>query len=147
MLKRMLVYRVFVMKKWDYFVLKTIMIPGIAMISFSHFMVELFGQTIPNTIWAFFKEAGFVIVGAVVCIFVLSWCWRSIPHHLPKNYSIVSFDVFGQESKIDGLRTEFKIHDVAWSFVKQYKKSYPLYNFALLSEMPNSERKTIIKYL
>ncbi len=128
-------------------VLKAIVIPGIAIMSFSHFMVVLFGQTIPNTVWSFFKEAGFVIVLAAALIFTIAWLMRAIPHHKTKNYSIISFDVFGQESKIDGLRTEFKIHDVAWSFVKQYKKSYPLYNFALLSEMPNSERKTIIKYL
>ena len=147
MLKRSWAYSVFVMKKWDVFVVKTIMIPGIAMVSFSHFMVELFGQTIPNTVLSFFKEAGFVIVLAAVFIFTIMWFLRAIPHIRPKNYSIISFDVFGQESKIDGLRTEFKIHDVAWSFVKQYKKSYPLYNFALLSEMPNSEKKIIIRYI
>ncbi len=119
----------------------------IAMISFSHFMVELFSQTIPSAVWSFFKEAGFVIVFAAVLIFTIMWFLRAIPHHKPKNYSIISFDVFGQESKIDGLRTEFKTFDVAWSFVKQYKKSYPLYNFALLSEMPNSEKKIIIRYI
>ena len=137
-----------VMKKLDVFgILKAIVIPGIAIVSFSHFMVVLFGQTIPNAVWSFFKEAGFVIIVAVVFIFLLSWCWRAIPHHWPKNYSIISFDVFGQESKIDGLRTEFKTLDVVWSFMKQYKKFYPLYNFALLSEMPNSEKKTIIRYI
>ncbi len=137
-----------VVKKLDVFGnFKFVLIPGIAIVSFSHFMVVLFGQTIPNTVWSFFKEAGFVIVVAVAFIFVLLWCWRAIPHHWPKNYSIVSFDVFGQESKIDGLRTEFKTLDVVWSFMKQYKKSYPLYNFVLLSEMPNSEKKTIIRYV
>jgi len=111
------------MKKFDVFGnFKFVLIPGIAIVSFSHFMVVLFGQTIPNTVWSFFKEAGFVIVVAVAFIFVLLWCWRAIPHHWPKNYSIVSFDVFGQESKIDGLRTEFKTLDVVWSFMKQYKK-------------------------
>ncbi len=126
---------------------KFVFIPAIAIVSFSQFMVVLFGQTIPNAVWSFFKEAGFVIIVAVAFIFLLSWCWRAIPHHWPKNYSIISFDVFGQESKIDGLRTEFKTLDVVWSFMKQYKKSYPLYNFALLSEMPNSEKKTIIRYI
>ena len=128
-------------------VLKAIVIPGIAIMSFSHFMVVLFGQTIPNTVWSFFKEAGFVIVLAAVFIFTIMWFMRAIPHIRPKNYSIISFDVFGQESKIDGLRTEFKTYDVAWSFMKQYKKSYPLHHFALIPDISKTEKKTIIRYL
>jgi len=147
MLKRSLNYCDLIMKKLDGFADQVFVIPGIAIVSFSHFMVVLFGQTIPSAVWSFFKEAGVVIVLAAVIIFTIMWFLRAIPHNRPKNYSIISFDVFGQESKIDGLRTEFKIHDVAWSFVKQYKKSYPLYNFALLSEIPNSEKKIIIRYI
>ena len=128
-------------------VLKAIVIPGIAIMSFSHFMVVLFGQTIPNTVWSFFKEAGFVIVLAAALIFTIAWLLRAIPRYIPKNYSIISFDVFGQESKIDGLRTEFKTYDVAWSFMKQYKKSYPLYRFALISDISKTEKNTIIRYL
>jgi len=137
-----------VMKKLDIFGnFKFILIPGIAIVSFSQFMVVLFGQTIPNTVWSFFKEAGFVIVLAVALIFTITWLFRAIPHHKTKNYSIFSFDVFGQESKIDGLRTEFKTHDVAWSFMKQYKKSYPLHHFALIPDISKTEKKTIIRYL
>lgn len=137
-----------IMKKLDVFDgLKAIVIPGIAIMSFSHFMVVLFGQTIPNTVWSFFKEAGFVIVLAAALIFTIAWLFQAIPHHKTKNYSIISFDVFGQESKIEGLRTEFKTHDVAWSFMKQYKKSYPLYGFALIPDTSKTEKKTIIRYL
>ena len=39
-----------------------------------------------------------------------------------------------KKSVIEGIRTEFKTHDVAWSFMKHYKETYPLYNFALVSE-------------
>ncbi|MCH8975090.1 MAG: hypothetical protein IH791_00755 [Thaumarchaeota archaeon] len=124
-----------------------VLIPGIAIVSFSQFLVVLFGQTIPNTFLSFFKEASFAIILAVAFIFAITWFWRTIPHNRPKNYSIISFDVFGQESRIDGLRTEFKTHDVAWNFMKQYKKSYPLYGFALVSDPPKSDKKTILKYL
>jgi len=136
------------MKKLDVFGgLKAIMIPGIAIVSFSQFMVVLFGQTIPSAVWSFFKEVGFIIVFAAAFIFLIAWLMRAIPHLKPKNYSIISFDVFGQESKIDGLRTEFKTYDVAWSFMKQYKKSYPLYRFSLISDISKTEKKTIIRYL
>ena len=136
------------MKKLDVFTnFKFVFIPAIAIVSFSHFMVVLFGQTIPNIVWSFFKEVGFVIVLAAALIFAITWFLRTIPHNKPKNYSIFSFDVFGQESKIDGLRTEFKTHDVAWSFMKQYKKSYPLHHFALIPDISKTEKKTIIRYL
>ena len=35
--------------------IKTIIIPGILFVSFSHFMVELFGQTIPNIFLSYFR--------------------------------------------------------------------------------------------
>ena len=62
-------------------------------------------------------------------------------------YLIKVFDVCGVEIKIDGIRTEFKTHDVAWSFMKEYKKAYSFFNFALVSDIPNSEKMTIFKYL
>ena len=82
-----------------------------------------------------------------VFAFAVAWLLKAKPHKRPQNYSIIVYDVYGNESKIDGLRTSFKTHDVAWSFMKQYKKSYPLYNFAMVSDLPNSEKMTIFKYL
>jgi len=126
---------------------KTYIITALAVISFSNFMVILFGQTIPNVILTFFKIAGeYVILGSVF-IFALAWLIKAKPHNRPKQYSVVVFDVYGKKSQIDGIRTEFKTHDVAWSFMKQYKETYPLYNFALVSEMPKSDKPTIFKYI
>ena len=126
---------------------KTYIITALAVISFSNFMVILFGQTIPNVILTFFKIAGeYVILGSVF-IFALAWLIKAKPHNRPKQYSVVVFDVYGKKSQIDGIRTEFKTHDVAWSFMRQYKETYPLYNFALVSEMPKSDKPTIFKYI
>ena len=126
---------------------KTYIITALAVISFSNFMVILFGQTIPNVILTFFKIAGeYVILGSVF-IFAIAWLIKAKPHNRPKQYSVVVFDVYGKKSQIDGIRTEFKTHDVAWSFMKQYKETYPLYNFAIVSEMPKSDKPTIFKYI
>lgn len=122
-------------------------VAALGIISFSHFLVQLFGQTIPNIIWSFFKDIGVAVVIATVFVFAIFWLIKAMPHKRPKNYFVVVFDVFGKESNIDGIRAEFKTHDVAWSFMKQYKKSYPLYNFALVSKPPKSDKKTILKYL
>ena len=126
---------------------KTYLITGLAIISFSNFMIVLFGHTIPGVIITFFKLAGeYVILGAVL-IFAFAWFLKARPHNRPKEYSVVVFDVFGGKSQIDGIRTQFKTHDVAWSFMKQYKESYPLHNFALVSDVSKSDKPTIFRYI
>ena len=126
---------------------KTYIITALAVISFSNFMIVLFGQTIPGIFLTFFKMAGEYIILGSIFAFALIWFLKARPHNRPKQYSVVIFDVFGKKSQIDGIRTEFKTHDVAWSFMKQYKKEYPLYNFALVSEQPNSDKPTIFRYI
>jgi len=127
--------------------LVTYLAATLAVLTFSQFVYQLFGQTIPNIVWSFFKEFGATIVLAAVFVFALAWILRARPHNRPKSYSLIAFDVFGNESTIDGIRMEFKTHDVGWSFMKQYKKSYPLYNFALVSDSQESERRTIFRYI
>jgi len=129
------------------FGIKHYIIAGLGIISFSHFMVQLFGQTIPNIIWSFFKDISEVVILISVFVFAIFWMIRVKPLKRPKKYTVVVFDVFGKESLIDGIRTEFKTHDVAWSFMKEYKQSYPLYNFALVSDVPKSIKKTIFRYI
>lgn len=114
--------------------------------SFSQIMIELFGQTIPNTILSFFRSAGEVLIVLFVFIFALLWLLKAVPRTHNKSYRICIFDMCEQEFTIEGIRTEFKERDVAWSFMKEYKKQYSYYNFALLSDL-NIERKTIIKYI
>ncbi len=131
-------------KVFDY---KTYLVTVLALVTFSDFIVVLFGQTIPGVVLAFFKMAGeYVILGSVF-VFALFWLIKARPHNRPKQYSVVIFDVFGNKSQIDGIRTEFKTHDVAWSFMKQYKKEYPLNNFALVSDHLKSDKPTIFKYI
>ena len=131
-------------KVFDY---KTYLVTVLALVTFSDFVVVLFGKIIPGIILTFFKMAGEYIILGSIFAFALIWFLKARPHNRPKQYSVVIFDVFGKKSQIDGIRTEFKTHDVAWSFMKQYKKEYPLYNFALVSEHPESDKPTIFKYI
>lgn len=127
--------------------LRLFIVTAIGVLTFSNFVFVLFGQTIPNLIWAFFKDVGEMVIVAAVFAFAFAWLLKSKPHNKPKKYSILVFDVFGAESQIEGVRTEFKVHDVAWSYMKQYKLSYPLYNFALVTDNPKSDKKTIFRYI
>ena len=127
--------------------LKPLSITYISVIAFSNFVFVLFSQTVRDIIWSFFKDAGGIVILGLVFLFALAWLFKARPHKIPKIYLVAIFDIFGKESKIDGLRTEFKNHDVAWSFMKFYKKSYPLYNFALVAKQKNSYKKIIFKYI
>jgi len=127
--------------------LKPITITYISVIAFSNFVFVLFSQTVRDIIWSFFKGAGETLILVVVFLFALTWLLKARPHKIPKKYQVIVYDVFGEESQIDGLRTEFKNHDVAWSFMKFYKKSYPLHSFAMVTKQKNSSRKIIFKYI
>lgn len=126
---------------------KTYIMTALAVISFSSFVAILFGQTIPGIFMTFFKIAGEYVVLGAVFVFALAWLIKAKPHNRPKQYSIVVFDIFGKKNQIEGIRTNFNTHDVAWSFMKQYKKMYPLYNFALVSDMSKSNKPTIFRYI
>ncbi len=126
---------------------KTYTFTAIAIIAFSNIVVELFGQTIPNVLMTFFRNASEAVILASVFLFAVAWLLKARPHNRPKKYNVVVFDVFGKETQIDGIRTEFKTHDVAWSFMKQYKTAYPLYNFALVSKQLQQDKPTIFKYI
>ena len=127
--------------------LKPFAITYISVIAFSNFVFVLFSQTVRDIIWSFFKDAGGIVILGMVFLFALAWLFKARPHKLPKQYQVIVFDVFGKESQIDGLRTEFKNHDVAWSFMKSYKKSYPLHSFAMVTKQKNSPKKIIFKYI
>ena len=126
---------------------RTYIFTVLAVVSFSSFIAVLFGQTIPGVIVTFFKVAGEYVILGTVLIFAFTWFLRARPHNRPKNYKVVPIDVFAKKCEIDGIRTEFKTHDVAWSFMKQYKQTYPLYNFALVSDLKDSDKPTIFRYI
>ena len=127
--------------------LKPFTITYISVIAFSNFVFVLFSQTVRDIIWSFFKDASGIVILGIVFLFALAWLFKARPHKIPKQSQVIVFDIFGKESQIDGLRTEFKNHDVAWSFMKFYKKSYPLHNFAMVTKQKNSPKKTIFKYI
>ena len=128
-------------------IFKTLTVTGVAIAAFSHFMIDLFGVTIPNLFWPVFKDIGAWMILGAAFIFALAWFLKARPHKKPRNYSIACFDVYGNETVMPGVRTEFKNHDVAWSFMKQYKENYPLSNFALVSELKKDKKKVIFRYI
>lgn len=58
-------------------------------------------------------------------------------HEAPHRYKILVRDSYGRQITVDGIRTEFGTHAVAVSFAKQYKESFPEYDFVLKSHVPS----------
>jgi hypothetical protein len=118
-----------------------------SVVGFASYVYTLFGNTIPSFFAVYFREIGAALIMMAVFVFAITWLMKAKPHLRPQRYLVKVFDVYGMETQIDGMRAEFKTHDVAWSFMKEYKKFYPLFNFALVSDLPNSEKMTIFRYL
>jgi len=118
-----------------------------SVIGFANYVYTLFSYTIPSFFAVYLKEIGAAIIMMAVFVFAITWLMKAKPNRRPERYLVKVFDIFGMETQIEGIRTEYKTHDVAWSFMKQYKASYPLYNFAMVSDLPNSEKMTIFRYI
>ena len=125
---------------------KTYILTALAVISFQFYGRSCLVKHTRNSSRLFQDCRRVCCTSCCLCV-ALTWLLRPKPTQCPKQYSVVVFDVFGQQTTIDGIRTEFKTYDVAWSFMKQYKKAYPMHNFAMVSKMPKSDKPTIFKYI
>lgn len=113
----------------------------------TNIFISVFGQIIPNAVTGFFREIGGAVILVFVFAFAFTWFLKARPHSRPKKYNVLIFDINNQQIQMDGMRTEFRNHDVAWSFMKQYKANYPMYNFAMVADGNNSDKKTIFRYI
>jgi len=62
-----------------------------------------------------------------------------------RTYVLIVFDVYGKETTLNGIRTNFGNKEVALSFAKFYKNKFPLYNFGITNESDGSEKLVIVK--
>ena len=113
----------------------------------TNIFIAIFGVVIPNAVTGFFKEIGAALILGFVFVFAFTWFLKARPHNRPKKYYVIVFDINNQQIQIDGIRTEFRNHDVAWSFMKQYKSDYPMFNFAMVADGKNTNKKTIFRYI
>ena len=88
-----------------------------------------------------------MITGFFVLVFGIMWFFSTKYYERPKQYSVVVYDVFGNENFVDGIRTSFSTKEVASSFIKEYQSSFPQYSFSLASYIPKVKRKTIFDVL
>ena len=87
------------------------------------------------------------ITGFFIFVFGTLWFFSTRYYEKPKKYSIVTYDVFGNQNTIDGLRVEFQTKQVATSFQRQYQRSFPQYDFSLSTELPQEGKRRIFTIL
>lgn len=109
--------------------------------------ISVFGQIVPTAVGGFFREVASAFIIAAVLIFAFTWFMKARPHSKAKKYNVIVFDINNQQFQLEGIRTEFTNHDVAWSFMKQYKLNYPMFNFAMVADSKGTDKKTIFRYI
>ena len=60
-------------------VFSTLTVTGVAIATFSHFMVDLFGVSIPNLFLPIFKDIGAWMILGVAFVFAIAWFLKARP--------------------------------------------------------------------
>jgi len=85
------------------------------------------------------------ITGFFVALLGILWYCSTKYYVKPNQHTIMIYDVFGKEIKIDGIRTNFKIKDVAQSYISEYKNRFRHYSFSLEEEIQTKAKLRIFK--
>jgi len=83
------------------------------------------------------------VTGFFVIVFGIAWYCSTKFYIKPDRHSIVVYDIFGKEIKLDGIRVDFKTHSVTQSYISEYRKRFPHYNFSMAIEVPEIKKNTI----
>ena len=71
-----------------------------------------------------------LVTGFFIVTLGILWYCSSKYQINPSQYTVIVYDVFGKQSKIDGIRTKFKTIDVAQSYISEYQKRFEGYSFS-----------------
>ena len=76
-----------------------------------------------------------IITGLFVGVLGTLWFFTR-KCEIPHPYKIITYDILGKQTRIEGIRTIFNTHTAAVSFAKHYRELFPQYNFVLESSLP-----------
>jgi hypothetical protein len=91
------------------------------------------------------KIADKFITGFFVVTLGILWYCSTRYYVKPKESTIIIYDVFGKQVKINELRTNFKTKEVANSFISEYQKRFPHYDFSMAIETPEIQKNTVLR--
>ena len=85
------------------------------------------------------------VTGFFVITLGILWYCSSKHQVKPNKYTILIYDVFGNQIKIDGIRISFSTYRVTNSYISEYQNRFPHYNFSMASEMPKIKRRPLLE--
>jgi hypothetical protein len=80
-----------------------------------------------------------------VFVFGVVWFCSTRYYVKPQTYDIVIYDVYGKESIPNGIRTKFRTQEVAFSYIREYQKSFPHLDFSIQSHIPEIKRGLMLR--
>jgi len=83
------------------------------------------------------------VTGFFVVILGIAWYCSSKQHVRPNQYTIIIYDIYGNQLKIDEIRTNFNTYQVANNYITEYQNRFPHYDFSMATEMPEIKRKIL----
>ena len=86
-------------------------------------------------------------MGFFVLVFGILWYASTRCQIQPEIYKIIAYDMFGKESRIEGIRTDFKTQQVASSYADEYKKRFPDHDFSIGEQLPKTQLRLLSKIL
>ncbi len=86
-----------------------------------------------------------LVTGFFVMVLGILW-YCSLKYNVkPNQYKIIIYDIFGNQIKIDGIRTSFSTYQVANSYISEYQNRFSHYDFSIASEIPEIKRKGLLR--
>ena len=76
------------------------------------------------------------VTGFFIVTLGILWYCSSKYQVNPSQYTVIIYDVFRKQTKIDGIRIRFKTIDVAQSYISEYQKRFEDYSFSMAQEIP-----------
>ena len=81
----------------------------------------------------------------VVTLGILWYCTKCFVK--PSKYKVIIYDVFGNQVRIDGIRTNFNTPKVANNYISEYQNRFTHYDFSMSTEMPVIKRSWLFEKL
>ena len=77
------------------------------------------------------------VTGFFVVTLGILWYCSSKYYVIPNQYTIIIYDVFGKQTKMYDIRTNFKTREVTQSYILEYQKRFPFHDFSMALEIPD----------
>jgi len=85
------------------------------------------------------------ITGFFVGLLGILWYCSSKYYLKPNQYTIIIYDIFGKDVKVEGVRVNFKMKEVAQNYISEYQNRFQQYSFSIGEEIQTKTKLRIFK--